>query len=146
MSVRRPTSSRPLPHPFALQRTGPCGQGAARLPETDESAAVIRGRIPAANQRRRHYTFPLPVEIRFDDYTVDIPENQSSGGRRTADETGRDTVQHPAQLRHLAVRLDGVSLPAIAQSLPEWKPTRLNAAFVPRWDLPSSSCGAMLMT
>ena len=31
-----------------------------------------------------------------------------------------------AQLRHLAVRLDGVSRPALGRSLPEWKPTRLN--------------------
>jgi len=96
--------------------------------ETDESAAVIRGRIRAADQWRRHYMFPLPVEIRFDDYTVDIPENQIL--LMAAERLMRLPAipsSTRAQLQHLAVRLDGVSRPALAQSLPEWKPTRLNA-------------------
>jgi len=43
---------------------------------TDESAAVIRGRIRMGDQLARRSGVPLPVEIRYDDYTTDIPENR----------------------------------------------------------------------
>lgn len=98
--------------------------------ETEESATVVRGRIRMADQWRRHYTLPLPVEIRFDDYTVDIPENQillAAAGR---------LIRQPgvpagtrAMLRHLLTRLDGVSRVIPGHSLPAWAPTRLNARY-----------------
>ena len=43
---------------------------------TDESAAVIRGRIRIGDQLARRPGLLLPVEIRYDDYTTDIPENR----------------------------------------------------------------------
>jgi 5-methylcytosine-specific restriction enzyme subunit McrC len=98
--------------------------------ETDEAATVVRGRIRAADQWRRHYTLPLPVEIRFDDYTVDIPENQillSAAERlmRLPDIPARTRTQ----LRHLVVRLDGVSRLVPGRPLPDWESTRLNGRF-----------------
>lgn len=43
---------------------------------TDESAAVIRGRIRIGDQLAQRPGLLLPVEIRYDDYTTDIPENR----------------------------------------------------------------------
>src|SRR5439155_20388855 len=42
----------------------------------EETALVLRGRLREADQFRARPGIPLPVEIRHDDYTVDIPENQ----------------------------------------------------------------------
>jgi 5-methylcytosine-specific restriction enzyme subunit McrC len=44
--------------------------------EIETDATVMRGRIRETQQVRKHYSFPLPIEVRYDDYTVDIPENQ----------------------------------------------------------------------
>jgi 5-methylcytosine-specific restriction enzyme subunit McrC len=43
---------------------------------TDESLTTVRGRIRTADQLRRRFAFALPVEVSFDDYTVDIDENR----------------------------------------------------------------------
>src|SRR6266511_6281937 len=42
----------------------------------EESSLVLRGRLREADQFRARPGLPLPVDIRHDDYTVDIPENQ----------------------------------------------------------------------
>jgi 5-methylcytosine-specific restriction enzyme subunit McrC len=42
----------------------------------EESLHGIRGRIRMADQLRRRFALPLPVEIAYDDYTEDIPENR----------------------------------------------------------------------
>ena len=38
--------------------------------------AVLRGRLRESEQLHRHHGLPLPLEIRHDEFTVDIPENQ----------------------------------------------------------------------
>jgi len=42
----------------------------------EETALVLRGRLREADQFRARPGLPVPVDIRHDDYTVDIPENQ----------------------------------------------------------------------
>ncbi len=42
--------------------------------ETTET--VLRGRLRADEQLRRRFGVPVPLEVRYDDYLVDIPENQ----------------------------------------------------------------------
>lgn len=44
--------------------------------QRDERLTAIRGRIRFGDQLARNATLPLPVEVTFDDYTEDIPENQ----------------------------------------------------------------------
>jgi 5-methylcytosine-specific restriction enzyme subunit McrC len=44
--------------------------------QREEALATVRGRIRFAEQARRHYDLPLPVEVRYDDYTVDIDANR----------------------------------------------------------------------
>jgi len=41
----------------------------------DESLPMLRGRLREADQQRRHGTL-IPMEVTFDDFTVDITENQ----------------------------------------------------------------------
>jgi 5-methylcytosine-specific restriction enzyme subunit McrC len=48
-------------------------QGYRTIEQTD---MVLRGRLREADQFRARPGIPLPVETRYDDYTVDIPENQ----------------------------------------------------------------------
>jgi 5-methylcytosine-specific restriction enzyme subunit McrC len=44
---------------------------------TEEDAlATVRGRWRTADQLRRRFAFPLPVEVTYDDYTEDIAENR----------------------------------------------------------------------
>jgi 5-methylcytosine-specific restriction enzyme subunit McrC len=42
----------------------------------DDSMAGVRGRIRVADQVRRRFAFPTPLEVTYDDYTVDIDENR----------------------------------------------------------------------
>ncbi|MFF5114501.1 AAA family ATPase [Streptosporangium sp. NPDC000509] len=78
--------------------------------EVEEALPVLRGRIREADQIRRRYGLPLPVEVRYDDYTVDIAENRlllpglAVPTRRT--------------LRHVIARLAGVSAAAPGPDIP----------------------------
>jgi 5-methylcytosine-specific restriction enzyme subunit McrC len=42
----------------------------------DERAYALRGRLRVADQISRSSGLPLPLEITFDDYALDVPENQ----------------------------------------------------------------------
>jgi 5-methylcytosine-specific restriction enzyme subunit McrC len=42
----------------------------------EEAQPAIRGRVREADQLRRRFGLPLPVEVRYDDYTTNIPENR----------------------------------------------------------------------
>jgi len=42
----------------------------------EESSPVLRGRLREGDQIRRRFGFPVPVDIRYDDYDIDISENR----------------------------------------------------------------------
>jgi hypothetical protein len=42
----------------------------------EEALATIRGRVRFAEQLRRRYELPLPVEVGYDDYTIDTEANR----------------------------------------------------------------------
>lgn len=42
----------------------------------DEGSAVLRGRLRVADQIAIHAGLPLPAEIRYDDYSIDVAENR----------------------------------------------------------------------
>ncbi len=44
--------------------------------QEQDSLQTIRGRLRTADQTRRRYGLPLPVEVSFDEFTEDIPEKQ----------------------------------------------------------------------
>jgi 5-methylcytosine-specific restriction enzyme subunit McrC len=45
----------------------------------EESLPTLRGRFREADQLRRRVGLKLPLEVRYDDYSIDIPENQILG-------------------------------------------------------------------
>jgi 5-methylcytosine-specific restriction enzyme subunit McrC len=70
---------------------------------------VLRGRLRESEQLRRRHALPVPLEVRFDEFSIDVPENQLL---RAATETLlrlplRGQVRHA--LRRLLLRLAGVS-------------------------------------
>ncbi|WP_327641161.1 McrC family protein [Kribbella sp. NBC_00482] len=97
----------------------------------DDSICVIRGRIRVSDQVTRRHGAPAPVEVRYDDYTVDIAENQilRAAIRRML---GVPRLSNSARRRlaHLDGKLAGVT-PVSAQRLPAWVKSRLNRRYQP---------------
>ncbi|WP_108719160.1 McrC family protein [Miniimonas sp. S16] len=98
----------------------------------DDALFLLRGRIRTADQMNRHHGLPLPLEVTFDEYDVDIPENRLL---RTALVRMSHVARLPTALRrrllHLVGRLEGVQVLERGTPLPDWRPTRLNAAYHP---------------
>ena len=98
----------------------------------EEALPTIRGRIREADQLRRRYGSALPVEIRYDDYTVDITENRilrTAVDRMLGVAGIGDTARHRlARARH---RLAEVTPLTPGAPIPSWRASRLNARYVP---------------
>lgn len=96
----------------------------------DESLPLIRGRIRFADQFARRPALPLPIEVRFDEYATDIPENQIiRTALRRMMAVPRLPVSARARLAHLDGRLDGVRVLPPGAPLPAWRINRLNARY-----------------
>lgn len=93
---------------------------------------VVRGRLLIAEQARRRAGLALPVECRFDEWTVDVPENQIllAGVRlaRVLPGVEEDVAQ---RLRRIEVQLEGVYRLPVGAPLPRWHGSRLNARYQP---------------
>ena len=96
----------------------------------EESSQVLRGRLRESEQLHRHHGLPLPLEIRHDEFTIDIPENQIL---RTACERmlGVPRVDAESQrlLRHLLRDFTDVTPLSRGEPIPSWQATRLNARY-----------------
>ncbi|WP_432872511.1 McrC family protein [Microbispora rosea] len=120
-----------LAYAFARAAQRALGQGVLQgYREVEESAQVVRGRLREADQIRRRYGLPLPVEVRYDEFTVDIAENRLllAATARLLRLPGLDTATRKS-LRHLLAGLAGVSTLVPGMPLPTWQPNRLNARF-----------------
>lgn len=98
----------------------------------EEALPTIRGRIREADQIRRRFGSALPVEIGYDDYTVDIAENRilrTAVDRMLAVGGISDTARH--RLARARARLGEVTPLARRAPLPVWCPSRLNARYLP---------------
>ena len=122
-----------LPEPRT--RSPGSGPGAAEgvlLGYREIDAALPRsvGRIREADQLRIRYGFPLPVEVRYDDFTPDIAENQFllAAAHRLLRLTDV-YAETRKSLRHMLVRLAGVRPLTPGRPLPRWQPTRLNRRY-----------------
>ena len=97
----------------------------------DESANTLRGRLRAADQLRRRYAIPLPVEITYDDFTVDIAENRIL--RAALRRASRLRLSDARLRRRVATALgalEGVSDIAYSpRTIPEIRLTRLNGHY-----------------
>jgi 5-methylcytosine-specific restriction enzyme subunit McrC len=91
---------------------------------------VLRGRLLESVQLARHHGLPLPLEIRHDEFTADIPENQIL---RTACErmllVPRVGAQMQVRLRRLLREFGSVSSLQRGDSMPSWVPSRLYARY-----------------
>ncbi|MGH3873638.1 MAG: McrC family protein [Pseudonocardiaceae bacterium] len=96
----------------------------------EESSSVLRGRLREADQLRRHHGRAIPMEMRYDDFTIDVPENQillaaiirMAGVPRVGEE-------HRRRLAAVRTALAGVTAPVRGAGLPSWHPNRLNQRY-----------------
>lgn len=99
--------------------------------EVEDTLPVMRGRVRVGDQITRRYGRNLPLEVRYDEFSADIAENQlllaatvqllrmsvTSGARR--------------RLQRLRLQLADVTLPGRGTELPTWRPSRLNRRYQP---------------
>ena len=94
----------------------------------EEALHTVRGRIMVAEQIRRRFDMPLPVEVRYDEYTEDVLANRLIKaaarllrGMRLTDSQAREG------LRHIDATLENVTpVRYPPNDVPEVKFTRLN--------------------
>ena len=124
---------RALPDALALAFTGAAQRAFSRgllhdYRTWEEALYGVRGRIRFADQIRRRPGIPLPVEVRYDEFTDDILANQlvkagamRLGGMRLRSDKAR------RELGWVVAMLDGVSLAEFApKEVPEVEFSRLN--------------------
>lgn len=98
--------------------------------EIEESSYVLRGRLRETDQLRKHFGQALPMEIRHDDFTVDIAENQILLAAVTRMLTvPRISDDARTRLTALRRRLAKVTTLPGGSMLPAWQPTRLNERY-----------------
>ena len=99
--------------------------------EVEDSLQVLRGRLRVRDQMRR-FGLPVPVEVRYDDYTVDVAENRLLRAAAAALlRLPRVDTATRRRLRRLLLQLDGVRDLVKGHPLPAWLPTRLNRRYHP---------------
>jgi 5-methylcytosine-specific restriction enzyme subunit McrC len=98
----------------------------------EESLRAIRGRIRIGDQIARRPGLMVPIEVSYDDFTTDIPENQIL---RTALRRLLAVPRLPdrarAKLAHLDGRLAGIQLIRPRATVPAWRRTRPNQRYQP---------------
>lgn len=96
----------------------------------EETAYVLRGRLRETEQLHRHHGLPIPLEIRHDEFTVDIPENQilRTACERILRVPGVDG-HSSLMLRRLLRDFTDVTPLDRRDPIPSWQPTRLNARY-----------------
>lgn len=95
-----------------------------------EPLPVLRGRVLAGEQMTRLYGLPVPVAVEYDDFTVDIAENQLLlMALQRLLPVPRVTVQAGRRLQRLRRILADVSAPPRGAGLPSWRRSRLNVRY-----------------
>ena len=96
----------------------------------EETSQVLRGRLRESEQLHRHHGLPFPLEIRHDEFTVDIAENRilRTACERMLAVPGVD-AQSQRMLRRLLRDFADVTPLARREPVPAWQPTRLNARY-----------------
>ena len=96
----------------------------------EESSQVLRGRLRESAQLHAHHGLPLPLEIRHDEFTTDIPENQIL---RTACErmlsVPRVDPESQRMLRRLLRDFGDVTVIPRGSTSAFGEPARLNAGY-----------------
>lgn len=117
---------------FARQAERATEQGLLQGYRTvEEALRVVRGRIREVDQMRRHFGLLVPIEVRFDEFTVDVAENQllKAATERLLKLPHLSVAVRRTLRRLLLVLLADVSSLPGGQALPQWQPTRLNSRY-----------------
>lgn len=122
-----------LAHTFSRLATKAIEQGLLQgYRRNDDSLPVLRGRIRVTEQISRRFGEDLPLEVTYDDFTIDIAENQLllAAATRLLRLPGLDARTRQG-LQRLRLQFSGVSDVRRGEALPRWQPTRLNARYQP---------------
>jgi len=118
---------------FVRQADKALERGVLQGYRTEESSQlVMRGRLREADQLRRRAGLAVPLELRYDEYDVDITENRML--RAAAERllrVPRSPVPSVRRLRHLVGRLADVQRLVPGEPLPATPPSRLNQRYQP---------------
>ena len=97
----------------------------------EEAMHTVRGRVRITEQIRRRFGVPLPLEVRYDEFTDDITANRLV--KAAAARLGRMRVRSPRSrsgLRWVSTRLENVSLVEFPRNaVPEVAFDRLNVHY-----------------
>ncbi|MEU7769773.1 restriction endonuclease [Micromonospora taraxaci] len=98
----------------------------------EEALPLVRGRLREADQLRARPGLALPVEVRYDDYNPDVPENQIllSAVRRLRRLPGVPPATRNS-LHRIAAALADVTPLTAGAPLPKTAPTRFNNRYQP---------------
>jgi 5-methylcytosine-specific restriction enzyme subunit McrC len=98
----------------------------------EDALRTVRGRIRVGDQMTRRPGMLLPLEVAYDDFTVDIAENRIlRAAIRLMMQLPRLSHDVRWKLAHLDSKLDGVSELRVGATLPPWTESRLNERYVP---------------
>lgn len=102
----------------------------------EDALPVLRGRVRVGEQISRRMGMALPLEVTYDDFTVDIAENQLvlAAVRRLLAMPRVSAVSRHA-LRRLRLLLSDVSPLPRGAVVPRWIPSRLNTRYQPALQL-----------
>jgi 5-methylcytosine-specific restriction enzyme subunit McrC len=96
----------------------------------EESLPVLRGRLRVGDQITARYGHLMPLEVRYDDFTDDIAENQILLAALVR--CLHLPISHDARRRLTRLRVQLADVSAIpGTTLPEWRPSRLNTRYHP---------------
>jgi 5-methylcytosine-specific restriction enzyme subunit McrC len=95
-----------------------------------DALPVLRGRLLATEQMSRRFGFPVPLAVEYDDFTVDIAENQllAMATLRLL-KVPRISPSARRQLQRLRHTLAEVRVPVAGTPRPRWFPSRLNTRY-----------------
>ena len=118
---------------FVRQAEGALQRGLLQGYRTEESSQlVMRGRLRESEQLRRRAGLAIPLELRFDEYDVDIAENRilRAATERLLRIPGLDRSLI-RRLRQLLSRMADVKRLVPGQTIPATPTSRLNARYRP---------------
>ena len=96
----------------------------------DESLRTVKGRIRISDQISRRPGMLVPLEVSYDEFTVDIAENRIL--RAALERMSRVPGVRPevlSRLRQLKGKLDDVTRLQSGAPLPSWRANRMNARY-----------------
>jgi 5-methylcytosine-specific restriction enzyme subunit McrC len=97
-----------------------------------ETLPVLRGRMLTGEQMTRLYCLPVPVAVEYDDFTVDIAENQILlMAMRRLLVVPMISIRARRRLQRLRLILADVNAPPRGAGPPTWRRSRLNVRYQP---------------